>query len=1127
MEKFDRRDVRFVILVALAIALGAAVTAALFRRAFPEASIEFRVNRGQARAIAERLLQERGRKVAGHRFAGRFSVDEEPKVYLERELGLERAGQFYGDEAKVWRWDMRWFRSGVKEEEHLSITPRGELVSFQSVLREDAPGERLSREAARERASRFLASRGFRSSETKEIEATPVSRPARTDWKFVDEKVGFRMGEATLRYATTVAGGEVTGFREFVYVPESWKRDYQALRAKNEAAGTVATFGLYVTMLALLGVLITKIVRKDVLWKVVAAFGLIAFVLALLSDINALPLTLYDYDTKDPLSSFMTSRLVFAVLSALAVGALIAVVVAGAEPIYRERFPRHLSLSGMFSRRGIQTKSFFKGVLLGYALTAFFFAYQAVFYVIAARFGAWAPADIPYSDMLNTAFPWATVLLIGFLPAVSEEGISRMFSISFLDRIGAGRFVAIVLPAVIWGFGHAAYPNQPFYIRGVEVGLAGILIGLLMVRFGVLPLLVWHFTVDAIYTALLMLRSGNTYYVVSGAIASGILLLPLAVSLILYARRGGFAAADGLTNGDLGFVPAPPPAPAAVETIPEIRPLRRGALAAMTAAAVVLGTSLLLPGHPADPLVEDATGRRRAEFLGRAFLRANGVASEDYQMVSYLGTGCPDDEAVRAEKPEEEGRIPGFSEAGARYVIREGGIGALEKLSVDKLPLSYWVIRFLKPGVKEEWKVLVDAERRRVAAFVNPKEEKAPAGPPVSSARARERALSAAAALGYSAKDYRVLDVGTRARPARVDTTVVLEARPPGIGDARPRLTAVFHGPRLAAFYPSLRVPEGFLRQFRKRLAIEWILIAVRIVAFGALIGVAVVLFIRAVKRPDFRWRALIPPLIYVAIFAGLALANSAGAAMRQYQTEIPLSAFRLSVAVGLLIVWIGLIVAAAVGFVLFFAARPGWRRALRLGSLSDGFLRAAVAALGLAGLTQWSDVISARFPALYDPDPSLPQALERAVPGFAALWSVSTATFALAGFAAVVALAAQRELLKKPIGRALGAVALLFAIAPTSFRSTGEFLADFLPGILVAAWVILCAFLVLRDHPGAWVIFGALAYGSRAVLELLSQPAAEDRLAGWTALALIAVTVAILLWRKRPRALAVEPELA
>src|SRR5271154_3227138 len=125
LERLERRDVRFIALCLLAIAVGAAVTAALFHRAFPEASIEFKVNRGQARVLAEKLLAERGRGIAGSRFAGEFDVDDTAKVYLERELGLESAGKLYGREAKIWQWRMRWFRSGVKEEELVAVSPLG------------------------------------------------------------------------------------------------------------------------------------------------------------------------------------------------------------------------------------------------------------------------------------------------------------------------------------------------------------------------------------------------------------------------------------------------------------------------------------------------------------------------------------------------------------------------------------------------------------------------------------------------------------------------------------------------------------------------------------------------------------------------------------------------------------------------------------------------------------------------------------------------------------------------------------------------------------------------------------------------------------------------------------------
>ena len=108
-----------------------------------------------------------------------------------------------------------------------------------------------------------------------------------------------------------------------------------------------------------------------------------------------------------------------------------------------------------------------------------------------------------------------------------------MFSISFLDRLGAGRLVRSCCRRSSGASATRRTRTSPSTSAASRWALAGVLIGFLMLRFGVVPLLVWHFTVDAIYTALLLLRSGNAYYVVSGAIASGILLLPLLLSLVL------------------------------------------------------------------------------------------------------------------------------------------------------------------------------------------------------------------------------------------------------------------------------------------------------------------------------------------------------------------------------------------------------------------------------------------------------------------------------------------------------------------------------------------------------------------------------------------------------------------
>jgi hypothetical protein len=140
------------------------------------------------------------------------------------------------------------------------------------------------------------------------------------------------------------------------------------------------------------------------------------------------------------------------------------------------------------------------------------------------------------------------------MPAVTEEFTSRVFSIPLFTKIFRSRWIGVILPAFIWGFGHSAYPNQPFFIRGLEVGLAGCLIGLLMLRFNVMVLLIWHYTVDALYSGYLLLRSGDPYYVATTAIAGGIFVLPFLIALVAYLRSGRFTAPDALRHAAAALV---------------------------------------------------------------------------------------------------------------------------------------------------------------------------------------------------------------------------------------------------------------------------------------------------------------------------------------------------------------------------------------------------------------------------------------------------------------------------------------------------------------------------------------------------------------------------------------------
>lgn len=92
----------------------------------------------------------------------------------------------------------------------------------------------------------------------------------------------------------------------------------------------------------------------------------------------------------------------------------------------------------------------------------------------------------------------------------------------------------------------------------------------------------------------------------------------------------------------------------------------------------------------------------------------------------------------------------------------------------------------------------------------------------------------------------------------------------------------------------------------------------------------------------------------------------------------------------------------------------------------------------------------------------------------------------------------------------------ILLALAPTGARSVGEFLAAFLPEVVVAAWLAFCAFGLLKDHVAAWVFFGVLYFGGMRAAELLSQPAPPDRFAGWMVLVLCVLAAATLVAGRR-----------
>src|SRR5207253_1503600 len=254
------------------------------------------------------------------------------------------------------------------------------------------------------------------------------------------------------------------------------------------------------------------------------------------------------YDTHDSYASFVVLRLGIALLSALGTALMVTLVLPGGEPLYRSYQPNRMQLSKAFTMRGLRSREFFSSAVVGLALAAGHIGFIVAFYLVGSRFGVWAPQDLNYSDAVNTTFPWIAGVAIGLMASTSEEFLFRLFAIPFVERVTKSRVLAVILPAFSWSFLHSAYPQEPGYIRGIEVGIIGVVAGMVMLRWGILATLIWHYTVDASLVGMLLIRSNSLYFKISGVVVGAAALAPLALACISYLTRGGFETAEDLLN---------------------------------------------------------------------------------------------------------------------------------------------------------------------------------------------------------------------------------------------------------------------------------------------------------------------------------------------------------------------------------------------------------------------------------------------------------------------------------------------------------------------------------------------------------------------------------------------------
>jgi membrane protease YdiL (CAAX protease family) len=1108
-------------------ALGLLFAQRYFFRAFPEAAVDLKVSRTDAQQRAKNFVQVLGENLDGYQSTITFQVDDNSKTYLERELGLQEANRLMSSELNIWFWEVRFFKPQQEEEYRVRVSPPGKVVAYNHKIEEARGAKSLSREEALSAAQQFLQTKIGTNLDNWNFlpeEANSEARPNRLDWSFTWERKNFRAKDAPYRLETGLQGDHIGSTQEFLQVPEEWTRSYQHLRSTNIFYNQIALipYGFLLGAALWLGI---SLMRQDkTSWGAALKLGVLVSVLFFLMQANDWNSIRAGYDTHQAYSSFVAGQLAKLLLEALATGLMVALVLPGGEPLYRAAQPARLRLYQAFSRRGIRSKEFFSSSVVGISMAAAHMGFIVVFYLIGRKFGVWAPQDLSYSDVVNTSFPWIAGVAIGVMAATSEEFLFRLFAIPFLQKMTGSRVLAVILPAFFWSFLHSAYPQEPGYIRGIEVGLIGILAGIVMLRWGIVATLIWHYTVDASLVGMLLIRSDNLYFKISGVVVGLAAVAPLAWSGISYLARGSFEAVDDLLNGaqPVGEISLERQPAAAEVSLSSRRyePLTTGTIGFLTL-CLILGGSLAFAfkREKIGDYLHLTVDNRMAVSRADALMREHALDPNSFHKAAqFVDTTNP---------------------VANEYLRRRLSISQINAIYADRVPGALWRVRYFRDSQPEEFAIVLKPDgslhtyRHTLA--------EAAKGANLSKEEAQfiaEKFLREKKQIDLAA--WKLVEANSDKRPHRTDHTLTWQQIAPldpenaGVKDSADhafvRMDVQVLGDEPANYRTYVKIPEEFTRkQKQEELSLPSVLFMIG--KYALYLGLAVAVFVfyfqrlRSQPAGTVPWRRL--TLWSMAGFAAfllhLLLGRGIPALLAEYPTALSLRMFFAITAVGIFLLASVLSGALVLlfGLAWSFGARafgsekiPTW-----LGMTADYYRDAFWIAVGgtgvLVGLRRLLGALDTWWPTLHRELPaSFGESFDALFPAAGLIGGAIVKGLLLTGTFALAAAFLGAELRVRWL-RLVLFIALAASLV-SDWGSRGDFTKQFLIAVLILGVIVFGFRRVVRFNLlGCFLVAASVAMLGGAV-ELVAQPDGFYRSQGHLVLAAVALLLAwpLVAWR-------------
>ncbi|MBI3597733.1 MAG: CPBP family intramembrane metalloprotease [Nitrospirae bacterium] len=524
---FEKKDIFIVILAVMALF----VFLMFYEEASPTASMNSHVSRNHALRVARQYLEEQGFNLKDYDETVLFSENTDAGIYLQRTLGLDQFNTL-GQELPLRYWKVRFLKELQYEEFKVFVNPQGRVIDFIHFIPEDAEGARLKQDQGLALAEAFIHNqKTIDLSNYSLINASTKERERRIDHIFTWKASTPYLGDAKLLMTIGVHGDVVDGYEQSIIVPEKFTEIYEGESSKGELLARLS--GLFTVFLALSAIVVflTHHKYKTIPWKGALFLALAMVTAKFLEEINAVPNIRSSYSTESPLYTFWGGWIFDTVESTVWSGVATFLFAVGGWAVGQEVF-KGKRVDQITGRRGWLSRDFTHALFMGYLLASISLGYMTVFYLFGERYlGVWSPVPSSYSNMLGTWLPFLDPITSAFRSSVSEELIYRFFAIALLIKYLRSRTLALFIPALIWGFAHSDYTVFPFYTRGIELTVDGLVTGYFFIRYGLITVVVAHYVFDAVIMGMPLLQSSNLYFFWSGIAGVGVMAVPILLSL--------------------------------------------------------------------------------------------------------------------------------------------------------------------------------------------------------------------------------------------------------------------------------------------------------------------------------------------------------------------------------------------------------------------------------------------------------------------------------------------------------------------------------------------------------------------------------------------------------------------